>query len=55
LVTTHPQVQRGLGASRPDKTVVRYRRKQRSELLAQAALQPAEAGEAPLAAAFSRN
>jgi sterol 14-demethylase len=55
LVTRHPQVERGLGASRPDRTVVRYRRKPASELLAQAALQPAEAGEAPLAAAFSRN
>jgi sterol 14-demethylase len=55
LVTRHPQVQRGLGASRPDRTVVRYRRKPASEMLAQAALQQAEAGEAPLAAAFSRN
>jgi hypothetical protein len=48
-------VQRGLGASRPDRTVVRYHRKPQSELLAQAAQQAAEAGEAPLAAAFSRN
>ena len=27
LVTRHPQVERGLGASRPDKAVVRYRRR----------------------------
>lgn len=51
LVTRHPQVQRGLGASRPDRTVVRYRRKPAGESLAQ----PAESGEAPLPATFSRN
>lgn len=55
LVTKHPQVQRGLGASRPDCAVVRYRRKPQSELLAQAAQQAAEASAAPAMAAFSHN
>jgi sterol 14-demethylase len=55
LMTKHPQVQRGLGASRPNKTVVRYRRKPQSELLAQAAQQAVEVGAAPSAAAFSHN
>ncbi len=36
LVTRHPQVHRGLGASRPGKTVVRYRRKPQRELAGQA-------------------
>ncbi|MFZ2360026.1 MAG: cytochrome P450 [Anaerolineae bacterium] len=55
LVTRHPQVQRGLGASRPDRAVVRYRRKPQSELLAQAAQQTVEAGVASAVAAFSHN
>ena len=55
LVTRHPQVQRGLGASRPSQTCVRYRRKPQSELLAQAAQQAAAVGAAPAAAAFSHN
>ncbi len=39
LVTKHPQVHRGLGASRPTATVIRYRRKPQAETLSAAATQ----------------
>jgi sterol 14-demethylase len=51
LVTKHPQVERGLGASRPSPTRVRYRRKPQSELLAQTASPTAANGTMPAAAA----
>ena len=59
LVTRHPQVQRGLGASRPSMTVVRYRRKPKSQL--QAATVTASPGRADVSSApavpgsFSQN
>jgi sterol 14-demethylase len=53
LVTKHPQVQRGVGASRPAPTVVRYRRKPQSELLGQGAVAAGAVSSA--AKSFSHN
>jgi sterol 14-demethylase len=58
LVTQHPQVQHGLGANRPSKTVVRYRRKSADKPQATPASVPVDQGDtsAPgMPRSFSRN